>query len=691
VRYSFVLLVDDFELYDSDSFEFLRYLVFGLSGERLMVLVAGLGEARFLDLIAGFGRTGSFQKMPLPPLSRQEVGALLASLVGEMPGQEALAEWLMRITGGSPFFGIEAIRVLIEGAILSRRGNRWTLAEDALNACEIPDSVTEVLRRRLEALTAEELAILEVGAARAGPFTAGLLRAVLKKPDEKALAGTIARLRSLGLLRNLVIDGEAHFVLASRMLEATVIERMTVPARQDNHHRIALALERLQPEKTDQLLFDLAHHYAEAGVEEPAFSYSVRAGARARERRLSEQALGYYETALAFSKQAASAREQVELHERVGELREATGRYPDAIDVYARGMAIIAADAGLTEDPELLSRFRRKVGLVHQKQGHHHQALDSLNEALLLQPDRTAPAYIDTLNDMGWSYYALRGYGRAEQLLSGALRLAQNLRSRAPDVYRRLSARSYYDLGVLAWSRGDSVLAQQLVQRSLENYEAVGDEHSAGEGSQFLATLWWGRGDIAKAREQYQRYLAAQRSSGEVYFLLRSLQGLGIIYQAECQWEKAYNCLAEALNLAERIGDNTAIADLNSNLGTMSEERGDWDQALAAYRRAIELRQRVQADPMDGTSSWRTSRNCLPGRERWQKPSGCWRTSRCSPERVRHRTWNMCSACAESSCCFEPGGWNRPAARSPGRCDWSGASVTRTSWPGCLPWPPNCG
>jgi Nif-specific regulatory protein len=596
VRHSLVMLVDDFELYDSSSLEFLRYLIFGLSSERLMVVVAGVNEARFLDLIAEFGRTGRFQHVPLQPLGQKEVGALLASLVGEMPGSDGLNEWLMRTTGGSPLFVVEAIRALIEGGILSRRGNRWTLLEDALAAYKTPDSVAEVLRRRLETLAAHELEVLEVGATAAGPFTLEFLRAVLKS-DEGRLSGAVARLRSLGLLRGLALDGGVAFVLSSKMLEAAVNERMAIPVRRENHRRVALALEQLHPEKKDQLLFDLAHHYAQAGVEDRAFSYALQAGTRARERRLSEQALGYYETALALSAQARSAREKVELHERVGELREATGRYPEAIEAYTQGMTIIAADAELAQEQELSSRFRRKVGLVHQKRGHHYEALDNLNQALLLQPDRGTPAYIDTLVDIGWSYYAIRGFGRADQLLSAALRLAENLKARAPTVYGRLSARSFYHLSVLAWSRGDPVLAQQLVERSLEIYAGIDAERTAGEVSQFLATLWWSRGDIAKARDQYQRYLPAQRRSGEVYSLLRSLQGLGIIYQSECEWDQAYNCFAEALNLAERIGDNTAIADLNSNLGAMSDERGDWDQALAAYRRAIELRQRVQADP----------------------------------------------------------------------------------------------
>jgi len=66
-----------------------------------------------------------------------------------------------------------------------------------------------------------------------------------------------------------------------------------------------------------------------------------------------------------------------------------------------------------------------------------------------------------------------------------------------------------------------------------------------------------------------------------------------VISQDEDEWGKAHDYFTEALNLAERIGDGTAVADLNSNLGVTCEERGDWGQALAYYRRAIELQQKA--------------------------------------------------------------------------------------------------
>ncbi len=593
VGQSLVLLVDDFELFDPTSLEFLRYLVFSLSNERLMVLVSGLKEKRFLDLIAEFDRRSYFRHVPLPSMERSEVEALVGSLVGEMPGSGVLVDWLMRTTGGNSLFVIETVYSLIEGKVLLMQDNHWALAADALNAYRPPDTVTDVVRRRLENLSTEELDVLQIGAAAAGPFALEFLRTVLGQ-DEKVLFNAVAKLKSLGLLRSFAGDGEASFILSSKILEAAVTERLSVGDRRENHRRVALALELLYPEKQDKLIFDLAHHYTQAGIKDRAYSYSMRAGARAREYQLSGQALGCFETALALSAQAASPKERVELIETVGELREATGKYPEAIDIYMQGMSVIVADGELSKDKAVLARFLRKLGLVHQKQRHNEEALSFFNQALLMQPDTSTPSCINILNDLGWSYCSVGSFDKAEGLLTQALQLVEKLKIPSPLVYNQLSARTLYYFSVLAWSRFDFVLALQLAERSLGIYETIRDDYYTGKASQFIATLWCRRGELAKARDYYQRYMAAQRKSGDVYFLLRSLQGLGVICQEEGEWSKAYDCFAEALSLAERIGDVTAMADLNSNLGMACDERGDWDQGLAFFQRAIELQQKLE-------------------------------------------------------------------------------------------------
>lgn len=597
VGHSLVLLVDDFEMFDPTSLEFVRYLAFSLSNQRLLVLVAGLKEKRYLDLVGEFGRLSMFEHISVPLLAEKEVRRLAVSLLGDVPSLDELVGWLMTTTGGNPLFVLETIRSLIDGRVLVARGTHWTLVSEALRAYRPPDTVTDVVKRRLENLAPEELEILQMGAAAGGPFALDFLRAVLNH-DDKVLFNAIARLKALGLLRGFVAEagfggGEATFVLSSKILEAAVTERLGIAERRENHRRVALALELLYPDKHDRLVFDLAHHYTQAGISDRAYSYSVRAGARAREYHLLEQALGFYEAALALSTHTASPRERIELIETVGELREATGRYAEALDSYTQGMSIIVADREAAREKALLARFLRKLGLVHQKQGRNEEALNLFNQALLMQPDKSAVEYIHVLNDLGWSYCSLGNYAKSEELLTQALQLSEKLRHAAPRDHNRLTSRTLYYFSVLAWSRCDFVLALQLAERSLGIYEGMRDDHNVGKVSQFIATLWWRRGELDRAREYYQRYLPAQRKSGDVFFLLRSLQGLGIISQDEGEWDRAYGYFAEAYSLAERIGDVHAMVDIGSNIGMACDERGDWEQARHYLERALELQLRM--------------------------------------------------------------------------------------------------
>ena len=598
IEHSLVLIVDDFELFDPTSLEFLRYLGFSLGKDRIIVLVCGLNEKRYLDLIEELGRTESFLHLSLPSMQTSEVDTLVKTLLGEVTPKGQLTDWLKQTTGGNPLFVIETVYALIESKVLKTRNDRWAIDKEALEAYRPPDTVTEIVKRRLKKLTEEEFEILQVGAAAGGPFALEFLRSVLNY-DEKVLFNAIGRLKGLGFLRTFADEGSACFILSSKILEAVVTERLTVEGRREKHRRVALALELLYPEKQDKLIFDLAYHYTQAGIADRAYTYSVKAGRKARGYQLSEQALGFYETALALSPKTVSPRERVDLIKVVGELREVTGKYAEAIDIYTQGMGIIVADKELSKHKELLARFLRKLGLVHQRQGHNEDALNYFSQALLMQPDKTGVDYIRTLNHLGWSYCSTEDFEKAEDLLTQALQLTEKIRESDPEAYKRLSARTLYYFSVLAWSRFDFVLALQLAERSLGTYESSRDDYNIGKVSQFIATLWLRRGELDKSKEYYQKYLPAQRKSGDVYFLLRTFQGLGLISQDEGEWDKAYDYFDEALRMALRMGDTPAIAYLNSSLGTVCDERGEWDTAQRYFQHAMELQQETDLNGAD--------------------------------------------------------------------------------------------
>ncbi len=609
IRHNLVIIIDDFEIFDATSLEFLRYLTFSLEKERIFVVVVGLKEARLLNLIEELTPKPYFEHISIPPLDSEEIKEMVVSLLGEVTaspplgegdsGVDTLAGWLFTLTGGNPLWTIEAVYALMENKIISREGLHWSLATDKLNTFQVPQTVIDVVRRRVETLNPEERAVLEVGATANGPFTVDLLRTVLSL-DERVLLNAITHLKALGFLRMFrALAGDESipldtYILSSKILETAVIEKLSPNQHRELHRRVALALELLYPEKINEMVFELAHHWTQAGVKDRAYRYSIEAGEKAKRWLLFEQALTFYENALTLSKEnLISFEERVQLIETVGKLREATGKFQEALDLYQQGMELALAHPEHSLNKRFAARFLRFLGLVHQKLGQHSEAIALLQQALLMEPDRFGLNYARILADLGWSYCASGSFGQADQALTQAAQIAENRKPVSPFEAQCLLALTFYYLSVLAYSRSDLYLSQQLAERALNVYESVQEEIMGARVKNFIATLCLRRGEGKKAKQLYQEALTIQRRSGDVYSQLRSLHGLGLISQEEGKWDEAYQRFDEALRLAERIGDLASQVNLNSMMATVCAEKGDWRLAQHYLQGALALGNRA--------------------------------------------------------------------------------------------------
>ena len=92
----------------------------------------------------------------------------------------ALAAEIARETAGNPFFAGEVLRHLTEsGAIVQEEGGRWRLAGD-LAELGLPQSVREVIGRRVERLGPDARTALSAAAVIGREFDLDLLLAVLE-------------------------------------------------------------------------------------------------------------------------------------------------------------------------------------------------------------------------------------------------------------------------------------------------------------------------------------------------------------------------------------------------------------------------------------------------------------------------------------------------------------------------------
>lgn len=100
-------------------------------------------------------------------------------------------------------------------------------------------------------------------------------------------------------------------------------------------------------------------------------------------------------------------------------------------------------------------------------------------------------------------------------------------------------------------------------------------------------------GDLAAAEEMAGGALEQFHARGDSDGKLRSLNLLGVIYFERGRMQDAERVLAEALWLANHLGDSLLAARANNNLASALHLRGRPDEALGLYRGALLAYQRL--------------------------------------------------------------------------------------------------
>ncbi len=277
-----VLILDDLHWAAKPTLLLLRHLL--RFGEHARVQIVGTYRSTDLDrshplaaMLADLHRDGSATRLQLSGLDQVDVSAYLAEVGYD---DEELARALASVTGGNPFFLIEALRHVDES------GGRW-------DPSTLPQGVREAVSRRLSRLPAETNKALAAAAVVGSRFALDLVERVLEQDlvdafDESAQAG-------------IVIEEPGGFYRFNHALvRQSLLAELASVRRMRLHQRIAATLE-TEPGADDELLAELAHHYFEcawAGNAAKAVDYCRQAADQAMARLAYEGAADLYDHAV---------------------------------------------------------------------------------------------------------------------------------------------------------------------------------------------------------------------------------------------------------------------------------------------------------------------------------------------------------------------------------------------------------
>src|SRR5574337_1484947 len=264
-RAPLLLIVDNLHWADASSLRLLEFVAPELADSRILLLATyrdiELNRQHPLSATLGdLARHRHFRRFRLTGLDREETAALVAQ-VGGTGLTPALLDAIHTQTEGNPLFIAEMTRLLVQEAVLGRRGGERPAAADATTAIRIPEGVREVIGRRLNRLSPQANRVLSCAALIGRSFDLELLGRLLDRPLAASLAKTVAEALEGRVLEPAQAPGRLQFSHA--LIRETLYDEIAIPTRSRLHLQVARAIEALHGADGADLPA-LAYHYASA-------------------------------------------------------------------------------------------------------------------------------------------------------------------------------------------------------------------------------------------------------------------------------------------------------------------------------------------------------------------------------------------------------------------------------------------
>jgi len=293
VGYPLVLFLDDLQWVDAASLKVVEEVII-YSDIRYLMLVGAFrinevskSHALYTAMKAIRGNGLAIETIALKPLSRDELGHLIADTLGCRPDQaETLIHLVYDKTSGNPFFAIQFLTALKEERLLEYdvRSSAWHWDIDAIHAKGLTDNVVELMVAKLRKLPrASQKRLMEM--ACLGIMVPNTIISILNQTADAVQSRGLDEAINAGfLIRH---DDHLKFV-HDRVQEAAygMINLQDRPAVHLNNAR--RMLKGMDEAKLDGFIYDIVGQFnrgidlISAEEEEPVFRLNCQAGRKAK-------------------------------------------------------------------------------------------------------------------------------------------------------------------------------------------------------------------------------------------------------------------------------------------------------------------------------------------------------------------------------------------------------------------------
>jgi len=331
-----VALLEDLHWADPNLLGLIEDVVAGAEGPALLLCTA---RPELFERHPGWAEgLPNLTRIELSPLSPDEGATLIEHLL--MGGAPAdVVGSILRRSEGNPFFAGELLRMMVEDGTLARRDGRWVLERELPTA--LPDTVQGVIASRIDRLPAAEKRAIQDASVVGRIFWEGALARLGTRDPASALGG-LAR-KGLVIARDgSAIEGERELAFSHILTRDVAYASIPRAHRSIAHAAVGGWVEEVTRGRDEEFAEILAHHFSLAGDAARTARYAMLAGQRHLRVFAAEQALEWYDRALASSDESDPVARAGACLGR-GRALEQIGRFPEALEAYGEARTIAAA------------------------------------------------------------------------------------------------------------------------------------------------------------------------------------------------------------------------------------------------------------------------------------------------------------------------------------------------------------
>lgn len=588
----------------------------------------------------------------ITPLGETAVAALAEARL-DGPVAPELAALLAARAEGNPFFAEQILLYWQEQGLLARNGHGWELLQSMAGDGALPADVRQVLVARLDRLPPGVRRVVQAAAVLGREFVLPVLVQMLVSetavPEQVQTAADAAIWSALSELRYLfqhVLLRDAAYTMQLQA-QRRLLHRQAMAAIEAKygadlrpffaelaHHAEAGGLPeqaRDYWEKAGDVAREAyqnsqaAAYYSRALVltTEPATRYDLLMQCEAlHEIQGLRDAQGQDLAALlALAQEMGDVRRQAEVALRRSRYLKIVGEKEEAKVVAETAVAL----AQRSKSVELEAEANLALAEVLRREGDLAVVGHYLERALRLAQAANAPQVeADTLRQMAQNLYYQGEYQgvfdncrqvldiyrqlgdqRGESRVLGNLGLALahlNEYAQARDFYEqaltldreignlRGESSTFVNLGKIAFERGRYEQAEGYMQQALRLFRETGTRGGESTALINLGELSRTLGDFAGARAFYEQAGSIGRLLGAQGTACTVLNFRGVTLTMEADYEQAKTCHEQALVFCRENGYQAFEGKVLTDLGNALVGLGQFNEAVAAFQEATELR-----------------------------------------------------------------------------------------------------